>query len=101
MSEVSKGYDGKPVFRNFSFEAIKGEKIGIIGNNGKGKSTLLKLLAGIIPPDNGKIELGHQVQIGYFPQNHSEVIDKKSTMTAFDWLKKEEKGFMTRMCVVF
>ncbi len=92
LSEVSKAYDGKSVFAHFSFEAIKGEKIGIIGNNGKGKSTLLKLLAGIIPPDNGKIEIGHQVQIGYFPQNHSEVIDKKSAMTAFDWLKKRREG---------
>jgi ATPase subunit of ABC transporter with duplicated ATPase domains len=92
MSETSKGYDGKTVIRNFSFEAMKGEKIGVIGNNGKGKSTLLKMLAGVLPPDSGKIEVGHQVQIGYFPQNHSEVIDKKSSMTAFDWLKKRREG---------
>lgn len=92
VSEISKAYDEKAVIRNFSFEAMKGDKIGIIGNNGQGKSTLLKMLAGVLPPDRGMIETGHQVQIGYFPQNHSEVIDKKSSMTAFDWLKKRREG---------
>ena len=92
MNDVSKGYDGKPVIHRFSFEAVRGEKIGVIGNNGKGKSTLLKMLAGTLPVDMGNIELGHQVQIGYFPQNHSEIIDKKSSVTAFDWLKKRREG---------
>ena len=92
MADVSKVYDGKPVIHNFSFEAVRGDKIGVIGNNGRGKSTLLKLLAGIIASDTGRLELGHQVNIGYFPQNHSEVIDKKSTMTAFEWLKKRREG---------
>jgi ATPase subunit of ABC transporter with duplicated ATPase domains len=90
--DIAKGYDDKVVIRKFSFEVMKGEKIGVIGNNGKGKTTLLKMLAGTLVPDAGKIENGHQVQIGYFPQNHSEVIDKKSSMTAFDWLKKRREG---------
>jgi len=92
LTEVSKGYTGKPVIHNFSLEVMKGDKIGVIGNNGKGKSTLLKMLAGVLPVDGGRLEIGHQVQIGYFPQNHSEVIDKKSAMTAFDWLKKRREG---------
>ena len=71
---------------------MRGDKIGVIGNNGKGKTTLLKLLAGKLNVDQGRIELGHQVQIGYFPQNHSEVVDKKSDMSAFDWLKKRREG---------
>ena len=92
INDLSKAYDGAPVIRNFSCEVAKGDKIGIIGNNGKGKTTLLKMLAGVLPHDAGKIELGHQVQIGYFPQNHAEVLDKKSSMTAFDWLKKRREG---------
>jgi ATPase subunit of ABC transporter with duplicated ATPase domains len=92
VTEIAKSYEDKTVLRNFSFEVMKGDKIGIIGNNGKGKSTLLKLLSQVIPPDGGMIETGHQVQVGYFPQNHSEVIDKKSSMTAFDWLKKRREG---------
>jgi ATPase subunit of ABC transporter with duplicated ATPase domains len=92
MSDVTKSYDSHTVIRNFSFEAARGEKIGMIGNNGRGKSTLLKILAGVLPLDTGRLEVGHQVHIGYFPQNHSEVIDKKSTMTAFEWLKKRREG---------
>lgn len=89
---IAKSYDGNTVIKSFSFEAMRGDKIGVIGNNGRGKTTLLKMLAGALQQDKGRIELGHQVQIGYFPQNHSEVIDKKLTMTAFDWLKKRKEG---------
>lgn len=92
VNGISKAYDGTAVIKNFSCEINRGDKIGIIGNNGQGKSTLLKLLAGVLAHDTGSIELGHQVQIGYFPQNHSEVIDKKSSMTAFDWLKRRREG---------
>jgi ATPase subunit of ABC transporter with duplicated ATPase domains len=92
VNELSRAYDGKPVISRFSCEIARGDKIGVIGNNGKGKTTLLKMLAGALTHDAGKIELGHQVQIGYFPQNHSEVLDKKSSMTAFDWLKKRREG---------
>lgn len=90
--DLSKSYGANVVIDDFSFEVTKGDKIGVIGNNGKGKSTLLKMLAGVLPIDSGKLEVGHQVQIGYFPQNHSEVVDKKSGMTAFDWLKSRREG---------
>ncbi len=89
---LCKSYDNKSVIDNFSFEVNKGDKIGIIGNNGKGKTTLIKLLAQALRQDGGKVELGHQVQIGYFPQNHAEIIDKKSPMTAFEWLKSKKEG---------
>lgn len=89
---LSKAYDGKQVIDNFDFEVNRGDKIGIIGNNGKGKTTLIKLLAGVIQQDSGKVEPGHHVQIGYFPQNHGEIVDKKSPMTAFEWLKKKKEG---------
>jgi ATPase subunit of ABC transporter with duplicated ATPase domains len=92
VNDLCKSYDQKSVIHNFSFDVMRGDKIGVIGNNGKGKTTLLKLLAGNLPQDSGVMELGHQVQIGYFPQNHAEVIDKKSSMTAFDWLKKRREG---------
>ncbi|HEY2810623.1 MAG TPA: ABC-F family ATP-binding cassette domain-containing protein [Rhabdochlamydiaceae bacterium] len=92
VDEIAKAFDGNRVISNFSAEIARGDKIGVIGNNGKGKTTLLKMLAGILPLDKGRIELGHQVQIGYFPQNHSEVVDKKSQMNAFDWLKKRREN---------
>ncbi|MBM3198295.1 MAG: ABC-F family ATP-binding cassette domain-containing protein [Chlamydiae bacterium] len=92
LTHVAKSYGTSPVLRDVNFEVTKGDRIAIIGNNGKGKSTLLKLLAGVLAPDTGKIELGHQAQIGYFPQNHSEAIDKKSQDTIFEWLKKQRPG---------
>jgi ATPase subunit of ABC transporter with duplicated ATPase domains len=82
-----KGYGQGPVLNNVSLEIHKGDKIAVIGNNGRGKTTLLKLLAGILTPDGGKLTLGHGLDIGYFPQNHGEVLNKHSKETAFDWLK--------------
>jgi ATPase subunit of ABC transporter with duplicated ATPase domains len=64
----------------------------VIGNNGRGKSTLLKMMAGVLQQDSGKIELGHQVQIGYFPQNHSDIVNKKGSQTTFDWLKAKKEN---------
>jgi len=92
IDQISKSYDGPVVIKNFSCEIARGDKIGVIGNNGRGKTTLLKMIANVLAQDSGRIEVGHQVQIGYFPQNHSEVVDKKSAMTVFEWLKKRREG---------
>lgn len=92
-NSLSKSYDPThPVIRKFSCEIHKGDKIAVIGNNGRGKSTLLKLLAGILPPDAGALIPGHAVEIGYFPQNHGDAIDKHTDQTAFDWLKERKAG---------
>lgn len=88
---ISKSYDA-PVIKNFSLEILRGDKIGIIGNNGLGKTTLLKMLAGVLPPDKGTVTLGHQVCAAYFPQDHSDVVDKHSKTTLFDWLKNRKTG---------
>ncbi len=92
IDNISKNYDGLDVIRSLSMEISRGDKIGVIGNNGRGKTTLLKMLALAMNPDKGKIELGHQVCISYFPQNHSEVVDKFIPKTAFDWLKERRPG---------
>ncbi|MBI5273000.1 MAG: ABC-F family ATP-binding cassette domain-containing protein [Chlamydiia bacterium] len=88
--KLSKGYGEAPVIRNASFEIHRGDKIAVIGNNGRGKTTLLKLLAGVFQPDIGQIALGHAAEIGYFPQNHGDVLNKHSEETAFDWLKSRK-----------
>jgi len=84
---LKKAYGEHPVIKNFSLEMHRGDKIGVIGNNGRGKSTLLKMLAGALQPDFGKIEPGYNVLTSYFPQSHSETIDKSQPITLFDWLK--------------
>lgn len=87
-ADISKAYDGRKVIDHFSFEIHRGDKIGIIGNNGRGKTTLIKLLVNAIKPDQGEVEIGHQVVISYFPQNHLEIMDKEESKTAFEWLKE-------------
>jgi ATPase subunit of ABC transporter with duplicated ATPase domains len=88
VNGIGKSYDGQKVIKNFSFEIHRGDKIGVIGNNGRGKTTLLKMLAGVLAPDKGTIELGHQALISYFPQNHQDILEKKGNKNAFDWLKE-------------
>ncbi len=87
-----KGYDNSIVIDRFSLEVARGDKIAVIGNNGRGKSTLLKMLSGALQPEKGTVEPGFQVKLGYFPQNHEDVIDKKSKETAFEWLQKQKSG---------
>ncbi len=92
LEHLTKGYDDLPVISDFNTEIHKGDKIAIIGNNGKGKTTLLKLLAEALTPDSGKVTPGHGVKLGYFPQNHGEVLNKHSGGSAFDWLKDQKPG---------
>lgn len=70
FQNVSKGFDGKLLFRDFSYQFQKNDRLGIIGRNGAGKSTLLKLITGIEKPDSGEIEIGQTVKIGYFSQEN-------------------------------
>jgi len=90
VDKVSKSYDDIHVFDHLEFEIMRGDKIGVIGNNGRGKTTLLKLLAQKTSPDSGSITLGHNLVLGYFPQNHEDVIDKHAKTHIFDWLKSKK-----------
>lgn len=65
---ISKTIGGKLLFKNFDYNAAPGDRIGIIGPNGTGKSTLLNTLAGRIQPDTGKVSLGATVKLGFFQQ---------------------------------
>ncbi len=89
--KIGKGYGSGLVIKDFSIEIQRGDKIAVIGNNGKGKTTLLKLLAQVSTPEKGTLAFGHGVDIGYFPQNHSEVLDKHIQESAFDWLKRKKE----------
>ncbi len=92
IDSIAKAFDGHDVIKNFSLEVFRGDKIGVIGNNGLGKTTLLKMLAAVLPPDHGSITVGHQVILSYFPQNHEEALDRHSALTLFDWLKSKKVG---------
>src|SRR3954470_17875154 len=80
LDRLSKSYGGKPVYREVSARILRGDRVAVIGLNGKGKTTLLKLLAGETAPDNGQVTLGHNVQLGYFAQHHTEELDVSRTV---------------------
>ena len=69
VENLTKSFD-EVLFENISFEIKKGEKVAIIGGNGTGKTTLLKIINGLLLPDSGKIKLGTNVEIGYYDQEH-------------------------------
>ncbi|WP_088188451.1 ABC-F family ATP-binding cassette domain-containing protein [Desulfosporosinus sp. FKA] len=69
VENLTKSYSEKILFQDLSFGIDEGEKIGIIGVNGTGKSTLLKILAGVEPPDQGSITMGNNVKLEFLPQN--------------------------------
>ena len=76
----------KNIIKNFSMEIRKGEKIGLIGRNGIGKSTLLKIIVGDLKNDSGSIKIGNRVKIGYLSQGHEEL---NENCTAIEELQNE------------
>ena len=69
VENLTKSFD-EVLFENISFEIKKGERVAIVGGNGTGKTTLLKIINGLLLPDSGKIKLGTNVEIGYYDQEH-------------------------------
>ncbi len=76
---LSKAFDGNaPLFKDLSFEIYRGERVALIGDNGTGKTTILKILNGIIPADSGTVRIGTKVSIGYYDQEHHVLDPDKS-----------------------
>ena len=67
---LSKAFPGQTLFTDINFEIKRGERVALIGNNGTGKTTILKILNGIVDADAGRFALGSKVQIGYYDQEH-------------------------------
>ena len=84
LYNVTKGYEGKNLIDDFTYIVLKNQRLGIIGPNGCGKSTLMKLITGRIEPDSGEIEIGDTIKIGYFAQ---EAEDMDERQRAIDYIK--------------
>jgi ATP-binding cassette subfamily F protein 3 len=78
---VGKSYDGKKVFSNVSLEVERQNSVAFVGQNGQGKSTLVKIIAENLDHD-GELELGHNVQVGYYAQEQSRTLDGNKTVLA-------------------
>lgn len=85
VKTLSKTFNDKKLFSHITFDVSRGEKIAIIGENGVGKSTLVKILLNLIEPTEGSVEWGYETHISYFSQDHHDLLN--THMTVFNWLK--------------
>lgn len=93
LHHVSKHYGDKKIIDDFSYILLKNQKLGIIGPNGCGKSTLMKMMAGLIQPDEGSVEVGETIKIGYFAQEEQEMDDNQRVI---DYVKDIAEYITTR-----
>lgn len=84
LHHISKGFGDRKLMEDFDYIFLKNQRVGIIGNNGCGKSTLIKMIAGLIEPDTGSIEIGETVKIGYFAQEEQDMDD---SLRVIDFVK--------------
>ena len=93
LHHISKSYGDRPMVRDFDYIVLKNQRLGIIGPNGCGKSTLIKMIAGVIQPDCGEIEIGETIRIGYFAQ---EVPDMDNNLRVIDYIRDVAEYIPTR-----
>ncbi|HZF50459.1 MAG TPA: ABC-F family ATP-binding cassette domain-containing protein [Polyangiaceae bacterium] len=90
---VSKAFGENKVLRGVSLTVRRGEKLAVIGPNGLGKSTLLKIVVGRLPADAGEVRFGHEARVGYFAQDHREVlVDPNQTALDFMWAARPKES---------
>ena len=78
VENLSKSFPGQELFHDISFQIKRGERVALIGNNGTGKTTMLKILNDLLPADEGSFSLGAKVQIGYYDQEHHVLHQEKT-----------------------
>lgn len=77
LNHISKSYPGKELIRDFSYIFLKNDRVGFVGRNGCGKTTLMKMITGAVQPDAGDIEIGQTIKIGYYAQECDMPDDKR------------------------
>ena len=92
LSDISKSYGNHLLIRDYNYIFLKNDRIGIIGPNGCGKTTLLKIINGIVKPDTGTIEIGQTIRSGYFSQENEYMDD---SMKVIDYVKEAGEYIQT------
>ncbi|NET43583.1 ABC-F family ATP-binding cassette domain-containing protein [Okeania sp. SIO2B3] len=88
LENVCKSYDSRTLIKDFTYEFIPEDRVGIIGGNGVGKSTLMDIITGRIKPDSGKVEIGGTIHIGYFDQHSENLLDAMNeSQRVIDYIK--------------
>ena len=85
LDDISKSFDGIPVIKNFTYFFLRNDRVGIIGPNGCGKSTLMNIITGKLKPDSGSVTIGQTVKIGYFSQEN-EAMDE--SLRVIDYVRE-------------
>lgn len=93
LQHLSKSFGDKKILEDYSYIFLKNQKVGIIGPNGCGKSTFVKMLAGLVKPDSGNIEIGETIRIGYFAQEEQHMDDSQRVI---DYVKDIGEYITTR-----
>ena len=93
LHHISKTFGDRVILRDFDYIFLKNQNVGIVGPNGCGKSTLLRMIAGEIEPDQGSIEVGETIRIGYFAQEEQEMDDRQRVI---DYVKDIAEYINTR-----
>ncbi len=103
LKGVHKGYGALKVYSGIDLSISRGDKVALVGPNGAGKSTLLKLMAGVLQPDQGRMELGFHVTSAYFAQHQLELLDPAKTVwqEIFFLAKDEPVSFLRGMLGAF
>ena len=89
-TDLTVGYPGKIVFRDAQIEIKRGEKVALVGRNGEGKTTLMRVITGELTPIEGEAKIGHNVKTGYYAQNQEDILD--GSITVFDTLDRVAVG---------
>ena len=95
IEKISKSFDGKVLVKDFSYNLLKGDRVGIIGPNGYGKTTLVRMICGLLEPDQGRIVRGETVRIGYFSQESFAGEDFDPTVKAIDYIRRVSQEIQT------
>ncbi|MCX7118149.1 MAG: ABC-F family ATP-binding cassette domain-containing protein [Legionellales bacterium] len=90
VKDLSKSYQEKTLFESLQFDIHRGDRVAILGANGRGKSTLIKMLVGQVQPDEGQITWGNEVRVGYFSQESHDLLNH--SISALRWLTEHVSG---------
>ena len=92
INDISKSFGDKVVLKNFTYTVLKGDRIGIVGNNGEGKSSLLNAIAKKLDLDSGTIEIGETIKIGYYSQENN---DMDTSLRVIEYIKNKAEYIET------